>query len=141
MTLRSTKRTNLVGLLNPVILDTRRGGRIEIGENSSGSGVVISSKELISIGKNVKLGGNVRIFDHDFHSFDFEERRDPETYSQLKSAPINIGDDVFIGTNATILKGITIGNRVIIGASSVVAKSIPSDEVWAGNPAKFIKKI
>ena len=51
-----------------------------------------------------------------------------------------IGDNVFIGANCIIAKAVTIGNNAIIGAGSIVTKDIPDNEVWAGNPAKFIKK-
>jgi acetyltransferase-like isoleucine patch superfamily enzyme len=57
------------------------------------------------------------------------------------SEPIVIGDDVFIGANSIVLKGVNIGDRSIIGAGSVVSKNIPADEIWAGNPIKFIKRI
>ena len=50
-------------------------------------------------------------------------------------------DDVFIGANCYIGKGVIIGDRSIVAAGSVVVKSIPADEIWGGNPAKFIKKI
>ena len=53
--------------------------------------------------------------------------------------PINIGNNVYIGTNCIILPGVTIGNNVIIGAGSIVSKDIPSDSVYAGVPARFIK--
>ena len=52
-----------------------------------------------------------------------------------------IEDNVFIGAHSTILKGVTIGQNSIIGACSVVTKNIPPNEIWAGNPAKFIKKL
>ena len=52
-----------------------------------------------------------------------------------------IGEDVFIGAHSIILKGVTIGARSIVGAGSVVTKDIPADEVWAGNPAKCIRKL
>ena len=58
-----------------------------------------------------------------------------------KKKGITIEDDVLIGTRSIILKGVTIGARSIVGSGSVVTKSIPSDEIWAGNPAKFIKRI
>jgi acetyltransferase-like isoleucine patch superfamily enzyme len=57
------------------------------------------------------------------------------------TAPIKIGNDVYIGLNATILPGVTIGNRVIIGAGSIVAKSIPDNSVAAGIPARVIKTV
>ena len=56
----------------------------------------------------------------------------------IKSKPISIGDNVFIGTNVLILKGVKIGDRSIIGAGSVVTKNIDLNEIWAGNPAMMI---
>lgn len=53
---------------------------------------------------------------------------------------VYIGDSVFIGANTIIAKNVTIGHNVMIGAGSVVTKNIPDNEVWAGNPAKFIRK-
>ena len=55
--------------------------------------------------------------------------------------PVRIGEDVFIGAHSIILKGVTIGDRSIVGAGSVVTKAIPADEVWAGNPARCIRRI
>jgi acetyltransferase-like isoleucine patch superfamily enzyme len=76
------------------------------------------------------------------HSLNFIERRLPETdSSNAKSMPIIIKDDVFIGTRSIINKGVIIGERSIVASGSVVTKSIPQDEIWGGNPAKFIKKI
>lgn len=95
--------------------------------------------QRIWIGKNVKVGGGTRIFDTDFHPLDYMDRRN--TVHGTKTAPVIIEDDVFIGTNCIIGKGVTIGARSIIAAGSVVVKSIPSDEIWGGNPAKFIRKI
>lgn len=59
----------------------------------------------------------------------------------INAAPIMIKDGAFIGTRSIILKGVTIGERSIVEAGSVVTKSIPHDEVWAGNPAQFIKRL
>lgn len=134
--LNSHSCENLVGLVGETILDTRYGGRIVIGRNSGGSSVVISSKSSIRIGEHVKIGGNVRIFDHDFHAIESERRRPPEDRSAIRTQPISIGDDVFIGTNAIILKGTTIGNRSIVSAGSVVSKlTVQNDSLVAGNPA------
>ena len=133
---------NLVGLQGPVILHSIENGRIAIGDHSGGSSVVISSRASVSIGQRVLMGGNVRIYDHDYHSVEAENRRDPLRDAQhVRSRPIRIGDDVFIGTNAIILKGVTIGDRSIIGAGSVVSCDVPADEVWAGNPARRVKSL
>ena len=58
-----------------------------------------------------------------------------------KYGKIKIGNNVFIGCNCTILPNVTIGDNSIVGAGSVVTKSIPSGEIWAGNPAHFITTI
>lgn len=54
---------------------------------------------------------------------------------------IQIGNNVFIGAYTTILKGVTIGDNFIVGACSIVARDIPENEIWAGNPVKLIRKI
>jgi acetyltransferase-like isoleucine patch superfamily enzyme len=56
------------------------------------------------------------------------------------SGEIELGNNVFIGTNAIISKPVKIGDNVIIGAGSIVTKDIPANEIWAGNPARLIKK-
>ena len=57
------------------------------------------------------------------------------------TSPVIIKDGAFIGAHSIILKGVIIGEKSIVGAGSVVTKSIPDGEIWAGNPAKFIRKI
>lgn len=85
--------------------------------------------------------GGTRIFDTDHHPIDWRERRMPGNGLKAKHSPILIEDDVFIGTGCCIMKGVTIGARSIVAAGSVISKSIPPNEVWGGNPAKFIKRI
>jgi acetyltransferase-like isoleucine patch superfamily enzyme len=138
VTLLSAWRTNRVGLSTPVLIQTFGDGKIDFGENFGGSGVVISSRSHVKIGKNVNLGGNVRIYDHDFHALDFEKRRLPfkEQEKFVRTSPIHIGDDVFVGASAMILKGVKIGPRTIIAAGSVVFRGdYPADVILAGNPA------
>jgi acetyltransferase-like isoleucine patch superfamily enzyme len=133
-------RSNPVGLTNPCVLDTWMGGKIKIGNHVGMSGVVLSSRSAITIGDHTLLGGNVRIFDHNYHSLDWEKRRDGQLDRQdVRTAPVVIGNDVFIGTNAMILKGVTIGDRAIIAAGSVVSKDIPAGEIWGGNPAACVR--
>ena len=62
-------------------------------------------------------------------------------FKNKQNAPIYIKDNVFIGANATLLKGVTIGENAIVGACSVITKDVPANEIWAGNPAKFIKNL
>ncbi|GJM29964.1 MAG: hypothetical protein DHS20C17_25990 [Cyclobacteriaceae bacterium] len=141
--LRSRYRGNLVGMAFPVTFQLcNGGGNISIGNNCGFSAVVISSMNQVKIGNNVILGGNVRIFDHDYHSLDPEIRRDRNRDRQnVKSSPVLIEDDVFVGTSAIILKGVHIGARSIIGAASVVSiRYIPPDSLVVGNPARIIEK-
>lgn len=114
---------------------------LTIGDNSGMNGAMVYCCEKVVIGNNVKIGGGTRISDSNHHSLDYKIRRTSEDSKQAKSAPIIIGDDVFIGANCYIGKGVTIGDRSIVAAGSVVVKSIPADEIWGGNPAKFIKKL
>jgi acetyltransferase-like isoleucine patch superfamily enzyme len=141
--IRSRLRSNLVGLTGPTILQCIRDGRIRIGDNTGCSSTVFSSRKSIEVGRHVKIGGNVRIYDHDYHAVDYLARRDLQQDTlQCKSAPVVIGDDVFIGANSIILKGVTIGDRSIVGAGSVVSlKEIPPDSLVAGNPARVIRSL
>lgn len=133
--------SNLVGLTGPSIFEVIGDGRITIGDNVGMSSPIISSKAEVRIGSHAKLGGNVRIYDHDFHSLNWEFRRSFATdLDNAASSPVSIGEDVFVGTNTIILKGVVIGDRAVVGAGSVVAKDIPADEIWGGNPARFIKR-
>jgi acetyltransferase-like isoleucine patch superfamily enzyme len=133
-------RSNRVGLCGPVILHTLENGKIEIGDHTGASAIVISSRSGVKIGRYCNLGGNVRIFDHDFHSLDAEVRRGLRPESACGTKPVLIGDDVFVGAQSIILKGVTIGNRAVIGAGSVVSKNIPEDCVAAGAPAVIVRQ-
>jgi acetyltransferase-like isoleucine patch superfamily enzyme len=141
--INSRTGSNLVGRTNPTILHCMGDGQITFGDNSGCSFAVLSSKSSIRIGQNTKIGGNVRIYDHDYHALDHLARRDPQQdIIQCKSVPIVIGDDVLVGANAIILKGVTIGDRSVIGAGAVVSlKDIPADSLVAGNPARVIRKL
>jgi acetyltransferase-like isoleucine patch superfamily enzyme len=133
-------RANLIGINSPCILVATENARIEIGDDTGLSGTVIHSRKNISLGRHVKVGANCKIMDHDFHPLDYQTRRDNSTGPDIALA-VEIGDDVFIGTNALILKGVKIGNGAIIGAGAVVTKSVPAFTVWAGNPARQIGEV
>ena len=112
---------------------------LTIGDNVGMSQAALVCHKSITIGDNVKIGGGVCIYDTDFHSLDSEVRLNGDT--DIKSKPVVIGKRVFVGGHSIILKGVSIGDDAVIGAGSVVAKNVPSGEIWAGNPAKFIRKV
>ena len=131
-------RSNRVGLSSPVLLTTMGDGVIEIGDCFGASSLVISSRSKVKIGNHVMVGGNVRIYDHDFHCLDAAQRRTSDDSEHCVTKPVVLGNDVFIGAEVIILKGVTLGDRVIVGAGSVVTKSFPDDAIIAGNPARII---
>ena len=112
-------------------------GYFELGENSYiSSFCVIGVNEKIIIGKDVMIADSVslRDTDHMFDSIDI-----PMRHQGIKTAPIIIEDNVWIGHGAVITKGVTIGTGSIIGANAVVTNNVPPHSVCAGVPAKVIK--
>ncbi|HHD2717047.1 TPA: DapH/DapD/GlmU-related protein [Clostridium perfringens] len=85
---------------------------------------------LIKIGDNCTFSFNVSILAHDAST--------KKLFNYTKIGCVEVGNNVFIGANTTVLPNVRIGNNSIVGAGSVVVHSIPNDEVWAGNPARFI---
>lgn len=111
---------------------------IRIGNNVAiNNAFSASAMTEISIGDNVLIGINCNLIDTDAHPLDPRLRHTGEA----KSAPIHIGNNVFLGDNVTVLKGVTIGENSVIGAGSVVVASIPDHVVAAGNPAKVIRTL
>ena len=136
----SHSRFNMVGVNKKVSISVGKNAVLKIGKSCGFTGTSIVANNSIIIGDYCNFGGNTFIWDTDFHPLDFEDRR-IHRIEKIKTKPIIIGDDVFVGANSIILKGVNLGNRAIVGAGSVVTKNIPAEEVWAGNPAKFIRKI
>lgn len=115
---------------------------LSIGNFSGISNVLIHCYNHIKIGDYVNIGDGTIIYDTNFHSTNWQDRTDRAIdISKAKIAPIHIGDYVFIGARCIIGKGVTIGDKSIVAAGSVVTRDIPTGEIWGGNPAKFIKKI
>jgi acetyltransferase-like isoleucine patch superfamily enzyme len=115
---------------------------LTIGDFSGINNVTILCHNKIHIGNHVNIGNGTYIYDSNFHSLDWNVRKDRiKDIANAKSVPIHIGDYVFIGARCIIGKGITIGEKSIIAAGSVVTRNVPAGEIWGGNPAKFIKKI
>lgn len=116
---------------------TAYNGKIVIGNRVGISNTCFYSREGITVEDDVMIGGGCMIFDTDFHPLSFEERvRDEQ--DKTKSAPVRICRGAFIGARSIIMKGVTVGEHSVVGAGSVVTKSIPPNEVWGGNPAKML---
>lgn len=90
----------------------------------------------IYLGKNILIGPNVRFYTP-MHPIDYQERATGVEHGE----PITIGDDCWIGGNAVICPGVTIGNRCIIAAGAVVVKDVPDDSMVGGNPARLIRRL
>ena len=136
----STSKDTALGVNHPVILRTlNEKASILIGDDTGISGATICSASKITIGKGCLLGANVSIIDTDFHPIRSLERRYDN--KNIQSLPIEIGDNVFLGYNTVVLKGVKIGKNSVIGANSVVVSNIPDNSIAVGNPAKVIKEI
>lgn len=140
-TMNNGIKGNPIGCYERCTFFVDRNSEIIIGDNVGISQTALIAHADITIGDNVKIGGGTCVYTSDFHSLNSELRRTGEDLKHRKSAPVTIEHDVFIGARCIILKGVTIGENSIVGAGSVVTKSIPANEIWAGNPAKFIRKI
>jgi acetyltransferase-like isoleucine patch superfamily enzyme len=140
-TLISVSYATALGVNHPVVLRTLQPeAKITIGARVGISGGSICAAKLVVVGEDTMLGANVTIADTDFHSLD-PLRRASKSDEGAAVAAVIIGTSVFIGTNAVILKGVTIGDNSIIGAGSVVTKSIPPNVVAAGNPCRPIRNL
>ena len=107
---------------------------LEIGDNTYiSANALIRVAKRVSIGKNCAISWNLTILDSDFHNYKVSEKE------ILNTKEVFIGDNVWIGNNVIILKGVYIGNNSIIAAGSVVTKNVPNNCIVAGNPAKIIK--
>jgi len=140
ITINSSSNNNPIGGDTRTVFKVGKGAILKIGDYTGISNSTIVCFNKIIIGNNVKIGGSVKIYDTDFHDLNYVNRKNSETDIGI-SKEVNIEDDCFIGAHSIILKGVTIGEKSIIGAGSVVTKSIPPNEVWGGNPAKFIKNL
>ncbi len=138
--INSSFKSNPIGGSDRTILFARPGAKITIGNNVGISNSTIFAASSVIIGNDVMIGGDCRIYDTDFHSINYDHRLQKPDIN-IKSKPIVISNGVFIGAHSIILKGVSIGEKSVIAAGSIVTKDIPSNELWGGVPAKFIKRI
>jgi len=123
-------------------------GEILLQARTSNSRIVIGTRTAFSnnvsviaclgvyIGADCLIGDMVSVVDSDFHGLSPENRKE-----QGKSAPVTIGDNVWLGARVMVLKGVTIGSGSLIGAGSVVTRDIPPRCLAAGSPARVIRKL
>lgn len=137
--IKSGLQYNPIGGDSKTLLICGTNGEIKVGNNVGMSNCTLVSHQSIKIGNDVLLGGSVKIYDTDFHSIRIEFRSCG--FEDVKAKPVEIKRGAFVGAHTIILKGVTIGENSVIGAGSVVTKSVPDGEIWAGNPARLIKKI
>jgi len=138
----SDPRGTALGVRGPVILRLMtQGAQIDIGEDAGLSGTVICAAKSVRIGARCLIGADVMIFDTDFHNPEPEGRRYAAPDWDRVSAPVSIGDDVFIGTGSRVMKGVTIGEGCVIGAGSLVVSDIAPFTVAAGSPARALRPV
>ena len=142
VTFNSASWANPIGGIDKIYIQISKNARLKIGDFTGISNTAITCQRDISIGSYVMIGADCKIYDTDFHPMNVQDRvgqyRDD---TKTVSKPIVIEDGAFIGGGSYILKGSFIGKNAIIGAGSVVTGHVPEGEIWAGNPARFIKKI
>jgi acetyltransferase-like isoleucine patch superfamily enzyme len=127
-------------------------GNCTVGDFTLLNGALVMAEERIEIGSHCLISWNVGIADSDFHPLAPAQRiidahalapffKDRPPRPKLRTAPVIISDNVWIGMNAIILKGVTIGENSVVAAGAVVTKPVPPNVVVAGNPAVITKKL
>ncbi len=129
------ERVILIGTVVPIELIAHPGARITIGDETViNYGTSISAHEQVTIGDRCKIGHYVFIMDNHQHDL-LDRTKLPPSY------PIAIENGAWIGSRATILPGVRIGQNSVVGAGSVVTRDVPRDTIVAGNPAKIVKSL
>lgn len=138
LVLRSDPSANTIGLNRRCFLSAGAGARLELGDGCGLSGTVIAAQQQIILGQRVMCGANVTITDSDRHPLDARARQLGEPGV---SAPVFIDDDVWLGLNVVVLKGVHIGAGSVIAANSLVVSDIPPGCLAAGQPATVVRSL
>lgn len=131
------------------IVFERPNARLSVGDRTYLGNGLIAVAQSVEIGSDVMFGWGVTIVDHNSHGIAFSHRRgDTERWlrgekdwTNVKIAPVVVGDKAWIGFNATILRGVTVGEGAVVAAGSLVSKSVPPWTVAAGNPARVVREL
>jgi acetyltransferase-like isoleucine patch superfamily enzyme len=128
---------------HPVKISTiRANALISMGNDVGMSGTCIVCANEIIIGSEVMMGANVVVVDTDFHPLKPENRRYSDDVEYIGTAPVYIGNNVFIGASAIILKGVHIGDDCVVAAGAiVVAGEYAKGSILAGNPARVVGNV
>jgi carbonic anhydrase/acetyltransferase-like protein (isoleucine patch superfamily) len=103
--------------------------------------IMISVAKCVSIGDDTMIAATVQIYDNPSHPLAPSRRLRRESFAIEDASPVIIGRNVWIGTSAIILSGVTIGDNSVVAAGSIVTKSVPPNTLVAGNPARIIKTL
>jgi acetyltransferase-like isoleucine patch superfamily enzyme len=138
VTLCSHSEDTALGVSRPVLLRTvTPEARIALGDGCGLSGTVICAAVSVSVGSRCLFGAEAMVVDTDFHPLHPDDRwRTP--VSEAGCRAVSIGNDVFVGARALILKGVCIGDGAVVGAGAVVTRDVPAYAVVAGNPARIV---
>ena len=125
------------------------GGTVQIGDRTFIGKSDLVCYRSIDIGNDVIMSWGITITDHDSHNVDWQHRKNDvlqwgegrKDWMHVPHAPVVIADKVWIGFNASILKGVTIGEGAVVGAGSVVTRDVAPFSVVAGNPARLIRTL
>ncbi len=133
------------------ILRNEPQGRIELGDGVYlGDGTLLSSALEIVIGAGTLVAHGVQVFDNDTHPLDPKERArhfrmilgmEALASVDIGSAPVRIGQSCWIGMNAMVMKGVTVGDETVVAAGSVVVGDVPARVLVGGNPARVIRSL
>jgi acetyltransferase-like isoleucine patch superfamily enzyme len=129
-----------------------KNGSCKVGDFTLLNGALVMAEERVEIGSHCLISWNVGIADSDFHPLDPAQRRqDAQALApffegrparpSIRTAPVRIADNVWIGMGALILKGVEIGENSVIAAGAIVTKSVPANVVVAGNPGVIVKQL
>jgi acetyltransferase-like isoleucine patch superfamily enzyme len=134
---RSAEWANSIGINRHCFISVGKNSTILISDGSGFSGTIINAAKSITIGKDVLCGANCTICDNDRHPLDPLNRKNN---LQFENAPIVIEDNVFLGMNSVVLKGVRIGKGTVVAANSIVTNSLPQNVLAGGTPARVIRE-
>jgi galactoside O-acetyltransferase len=136
-------------ILEGSVFFEREGACLSVGDRSFVGASIFSCAERIQICDDVLIAFGVVVTDHDSHAIDFVHRKNDvclwyageKDWTHVKTAPVTIRDKAWIGMNALILEGVTIGEGAVVGAGAVVTRDVPPWTLVAGNPARVVRTL